>query len=472
MNRKRITSMLSITGALLLAAASAGPALATPQDCQLDYPIVLSHHFGVRAICPGSWSLAQCEQREGANIEKYCEQWDSASGCSRWILPPEEENLPPRKHNLYDSNLARTDNIYRYQRYFSKSVVDRLEACGNDVFIADKPPYASYQVRAKSLRNTVLDALDQTGAARVVLMGHSQGAQDARFMTAALPVDDNDPGKGMMVDHVAGVVTLAGEWDGAESATVFLNTAYTTNYLFGSGWGDYEAGELGWSLEGGEAQSDDVLWRDSNGATSDEALEQRPLVLYEDYHASDPNEYDLAIDNKYRNFFHAMAQLSRRYMNEHAVFDYFAWNDLRSYLDMSENSWQDLVNAGNENCNGVEYFSYAAKIRQWNSAEWDEGALYYLLLATYGANDGYVTVRSQRLDKIGYPDCQGQSGNNFRHVQTLDGSFWGRGYHHLFFTGRNANQGPAPGYQEPAPYSGDAADVYEQIARDLRAAGL
>lgn len=28
-------------------------------DCKLQYPIVLSHHFGLRTICPDSWTAGQ-----------------------------------------------------------------------------------------------------------------------------------------------------------------------------------------------------------------------------------------------------------------------------------------------------------------------------------------------------------------------------------------------------------------------------
>src|SRR5690606_1234293 len=125
--------------------------------------------------------------------------------------------LPPRRVNASDPNLVRTSAAESYHRYYSKEIVAGLEACGNRVFLSDKPPYASYQVRARSLRATVLEALAQTGAEKVIVMGMSQGVQDARFMVAQLPVDDRRPSKGWMRNKVAALVGMAGEHAGAES---------------------------------------------------------------------------------------------------------------------------------------------------------------------------------------------------------------------------------------------------------------
>ena len=62
---------------------------------------------------------------------------------------------------------------------------------------------------------------------------------------------------------------------------------------------------------------------------------------------------------------------------------------------------------------------------------------------------------------------------NFEHIKTLQGPFWSRGYHHMFYTGRNDGlYVPAPDAREAAPYNGNTADFYQQLARDLKARGL
>ena len=39
-------------------------------ECKLQYPIVLSHHFGLRTICPDSWTPDECMTREAENLQK------------------------------------------------------------------------------------------------------------------------------------------------------------------------------------------------------------------------------------------------------------------------------------------------------------------------------------------------------------------------------------------------------------------
>ncbi|MDY6903329.1 MAG: hypothetical protein SWH61_01465 [Thermodesulfobacteriota bacterium] len=460
----------------VLFVALAGVAMSSPgytciDGCQLRYPIVLSHHFGLRKICPNDWTAEECMTREGDNVARYCADWDDAEGCRKWILPGDEANLPPRVENLFDDNLKRTSDIAQYHRYFSKAIVDRLEACGNVVYIADKPAYASYQLRSASLRRTVMQALEETGAEKVVIIGTSQGVQDARFMVAAQPADLNDPAAGTMKKHVAAIVSLAGEHQGAEVATVGMMLLYLTNYINGEGWIDPVAGEPFWAFEGGEELATDLLWREVGDTTTDAELFDQPTVLTEGYDRNNPMEYDLSLDMKFRAFLHGLTVLSRQYIVRDSYKDPDAWDALRQALGMAEYSWEDLVDEDMEACNGVDYFSYAARIRRWDYTYWGDPTFYLGVSALYGFNDGYTTMDGQNFDKIGYDSCPGGS-DNFQHIKTLDGHFLSHGYYHNFFTGRNKYYGPQyPCLQEPAPYQGNAADFYEQVMRDLVARG-
>lgn len=458
--------------ALLFSLPVTGYSGTSATDCQLEHPLVLSHHFGIRKICEDDWTVSECAQREPRAIATYCADWDDTTGCAHWTLPSDEQHLPPRVVNANDPGLVRTDAILGYHRYFSKEIVEGLEACGNQVYLADKPVYASYLERARSLRGTVLQALAETGAEKVIIIGHSQGVQDARLMTAALPASDSDPGKGMMNERVAAVVSLAGEHGGAESASLLLTATYATNYLAGEGWGDYEAGRTGWEMVSSEDIARDAAWRLKGNATNQQELRQQPLVLTEDYDSSDPRQFDLDTPELYRSFLHAITNLSRRYMGGTLSLDTTSWNSLRSYLDMEEDRWADLVNADNERCNSVEYLSYGARIRRWNNGQWGDGTTWYLMSALFGPNDAYVSTDAQNFNRINYWPCPGSWHNNFRHVKTLDGQLWGHGYHHMFFTGRNSGDAPSEDAREGAPYSGDAAAVYRQIMRDLKARGF
>ena len=436
-------------------------------DCKLQYPIVLSHHFGLRTICPDSWTPDECMTREAENLQKYCADWDADQGCREWILPEDEAHLPPRINNLYDSRLKRTSDIAQYHRYFSKDIVDRLEGCGNDVFIADKPAYATYHVRAASLRNTVKQALAETGKDKVVIIGTSQGTQDARFMTTVLPVDDNAPEVGTMKQHVAAVVGLSGEHLGAEIATIGINGLYLSNYVFGDGWVDPVAGEPFWEFEEGQRLSTDLMWREIGDTTTDEALFSQPLVLTEGYDRNDPLEYNLDTHGQFRAFLSGLASLSSHYMREDFYRDENAWTDLLNDIGLSERGWYELVNEQNENCNGVGYFSYSARIRSWDYEYWGDATFYLGVTALYGPNDGYTTMDSQNFDEIGYAPCTDGS-SNFEHIKTMDGSIFSHGYYHNYFTGRNKYYGPQDSWlQERPPYQGSVADFYEQVMRDL-----
>ncbi|MDE2400740.1 MAG: hypothetical protein KGL90_03650 [Burkholderiales bacterium] len=429
-------------------------AQAAGSSCKTRYPIVLSHHWGARRICNADQLPAgrTCEQIEQA---KNCRSWVGAQ-CMLWEVPPDEADLPPRDTNL--SNPALVRNMKAYHRYFSKEIVDRLRnsfaqnGCGNAVYIADKPVLASYDVRARVLRETVLQALRETGAAKVNIIGMSQGVQDARYMTAALPVDERNPALGQMRDKVASIVSVVGEDAGAQSSGLLLDTFYALNQ---GQWNNPQALGSQWK----ESEVDAMLWRDKRVSSPKYVLSE---VGYADSDAG------LTSMGKYQSWLRSMVELSNRYMKpgfwQQLSFEQ-NWAALRAAAGMSDLQWSDKVPDSAEANNGVYYASYAAHIRN-PVPEWGNEAYIYALLQTrYGDNDSMVTVSSQSF--------AGKGGWNFHHIKTMNGSVLGRGYHHMFFSGRNdALYAPEAGYREVWPYNGSSADFYEVVASNLKLNGF
>lgn len=429
-------------------------ALAAGSSCKTKYPIVLSHHWSARKLCNTDLLPAgrTCEQIEPL---KNCRSWSGAQ-CTLWEVPADEYELPPRDTNASNPSLVRS--MRGYHRYFSKDVVNRLRnsfaqnGCGNAVYIADKPVFAAYEVRARSLRETVLQALRETGAAKVNIIGMSQGVQDARYMTAALPVDDNNPALGLMRDKVASVVSVVGEDAGAQSSSLLLDSFYVLNQ---GHWDQPQALAGVWN----EASVNEALWRDKR-------VSGPKYVLSEvGYAAASPG---LTSTGKYQSWLRSIAELSTRYMKPDLVqqlsFEQ-SWASLRAVAGMSDLQWSDKVPDSKEANNGVYYASYAAKIR-YPMGDWGPDAYVYTALqGLYGDNDGYVTVTSQSF--------AGKKAANFHHIQTMAGSVLGRGYHHMFFSGRNdALYAPEAGYREFWPYNGSSADFYELVATNLKLNGL
>lgn len=428
------------------------------QACQLKHPIVLSHHFSMRKICAGrapATGSASCVKAE--NYQKYCvAKGQDAQGkptCGQWRVTPEEEALPPRNVNAFDGTLRR--DVSQYHRYFSADIVSRLrETCGNKVYVADKPAYASYEVRAGSLRNTVKQALANEGAAKVILIGVSQGVQDARYMTSVLPFDDTDPSQGGMKERVAALVSLSGEDGGAESAALWLNLMHVFN---GGDWADQE-GVPGWD----EADFQDAVWkRDVDGQTVSVLSEQ-----------CRGGECNLSSEDAFRSTVHSLFNLSPRYMRPATVLlgvqAPAQWDKLREFLGSDEGEWKAIVPPSLEADNGVQYVSYGARIHIWNGAWGGALSTDFLTFSTMAAqglaNDGYVSVGRQIF---------ANPAPNFRHIKTLSGSVLGTGYHHMFFTGRNDKlYQPGASWRQAAPYAGNSADFYEQVAKDLKSLGL
>lgn len=446
-----------LTAATMGAGAHAGTAI--DASCHLRYPIVLSHHWSARAICspraPAA-GAASCMQVEDHG--KYCAQkTQDAQGkpaCAEWRVPPDEQDLPPRNVNASDPSLTR--NVNAYHRYFSKAIVERLRAtCGNAVYIADKPAFASYEVRARSLRNTVTEALAREHADKVILIGFSQGVQDARYLVAKLPVDDQQPGKGLLRDKVAALVSLAGEDGGAESASLTLDILALANQ------GDWTDVAKAIALTGDKDVNDTTWKRSVNG--------QPVYVMGEQCHGP---ECDLDTEARYRSTLHSLHDLSTQYMrpsqSQQSTSSLARWQPLKDYLGIDHAHWADTIPPSLEADNGVQYLSYGARIQNWQAAWGGTFSQDFIFFASTalasGANDGFVSVRRQVF---------ANPAANFQHVKTLDGSLLGRGYHHMFFSGRNdALYAPQPWAQETSPYKGGAADFYQQLARDLKARGF
>ncbi len=448
--RRSVNPFVTMVMGLGLGLLQASDALAADASCRLRHPIVLSHHWGVRAICPdpaltGPRACAEVEDYERLCAVKGVDAKGRRS-CGEWRVPDEDADLPPRDTNRFDPSLKRS--LRGYHRYFSRAIVERLSGvCGNQVYIADKPIYGSYEERARAMRNTVMQALAETGADKVVLIGLSQGAQDARFLAGAMPVDDHDPAKGRMADKVAAVVSIAGEDQGAASADIQLDVMFLSN---GGDWTDP-------SRTGG-------LWRDEASKKlfwTREVDGRKRHVLSEDCRGAD---CDLATPRqRYAWGLHSLAILSTRYMRPSLLQKTFTlgWGGIRAATGMKHDHWEAALPRAAEASHGVKYYSYAMAIQRFRDS-WDRPELHYALLLS-GRNDGYVTVASQMLD---------QPAPAFEHIKTLSGSPEGSGYHHNFATGRNDRlYQPLPAHREAPPYDGDAAGFYQQIARDLRQRG-
>jgi pimeloyl-ACP methyl ester carboxylesterase len=440
-----------LSGAVWLSALHASMAFAVDTSCQLKYPIVLSHHWGARPICPdpaltGPKACVTVEDYDRLCVAKGVDATGRRT-CGEWRVPAEDADLPPRDTNVVDPTLKRS--LMGFHRYFSRTIVDRLvQTCGNKVYLADKPVYASYEERARSMRHTVLQALAETGAAKVILIGVSQGSQDARFLAAALPVDDNDARKGQMKDKVAAVVTLVGEDKGAESASIQLDVLFFNN---GGNWTDYlKTGGL-WSDEAAKH----LYWtRTVNGRLQ--------YVLGENCKGADCDL--MTPEQRYAWGLHSLANLSTRYMRPNILQTLFAfsWNDLKSATGMKHDRWDEQIPSWKEALNGVKYYSYAMAVQNINEGI-DRPELFYGIFLLAGKNDGYVSVDSQKLDN---------PAPNFEHIKTLSGALFGTGYHHMFATGRNDKlYQPLATHREGPPYQGDSASFYQQIARDLKARG-
>ena len=97
--------------------------------------------------------------------------------------------------------------------YFHK-VKPALQKNGHTVYVAAVDPFNSTtKVRGPQLLKQVKTILDTSGAARVNIIGHSQGGLDARYVAAHIP------------DRIGAVATVATPHMGARIADVLLGSA-------------------------------------------------------------------------------------------------------------------------------------------------------------------------------------------------------------------------------------------------------
>jgi len=440
------------------------------EQCQVSYPVVLTHHWGMKALCKSAPD-EECDRLVPA---KYCQQWQwdedgQDQDCLTWRVPDDELDLPPRNYNLFEPSLQR--DVSGYYRYFSQEIVQRLsQDCGNQVFIADNPAFSSSLARAQSLRNTVLQALDTTGADKVIIVGMSQGSQDARILTQlsvsdgelvvstasnvinSVNANDNvDTNADVMASKLAALVTVVGENQGSWSASVFLNTMHAQRFLSSNWqWQDYE-NNLIWQL--GKKQLMAGLWKNDN----------------HDYVLSENQQQVQTEADIFQQFLASNVVLTKKYMTGEAyawVNWEQSWDELRKAAGLSETNWHGGLPLSQELSNAVPYYSYAAQVHGWNK-DWGQSRFITDLIELLeGKHDGYATVVSQALQ------TQSQL-NRVQHVKTMSGSTQGSGYHHMFFSGRNDTlYGPKEGEQELDLYQGSSADFYQQIMTNLVIAGF
>jgi hypothetical protein len=453
---KHLTAwLLGLIG--LHATVTAHAATAIDPSCQLHHPIVLSHVWSIAPICRDTTltGAQSCEVTQ--DYARLCAvkstTADGQPKCLKWQTPAEDLDLPPRNTNAFEPGLHR--DLSAYHRHFSRAIVSRLrDTCGNAVYIADKPPFASYAVRARVLRETVLQALRETGADKVNVIGMSQGVQDARFMTAALPLDTAQPQGPKMAARVASVVSLVGEDSGAETAGLGLQTTLLLN---GGVWSKVQPS----LLKTAQPALNDATWRRSG-----QGLDQIGQLVEACQNAQ---ECDVsATETQYRWLLRSLVDLSPAFMRPSLVTTLgeplVGWRNLLNHVWQPDANWQVQVPASAESNNGVRYMAYANWMRK-PTETLDQTDIFYLVSLFKAQNDGYVSVASQQFRN---------PAPNFENVHLFKGPSGSTGYHHMFTSGRNDRMfGPSdPAQQEAAPYQGSSADVFQQILRDMKLRGL
>jgi triacylglycerol lipase len=92
-------------------------------------------------------------------------------------------------------------------------VKSALQSAGHEVYIPTVNPFAGTPERGEQLLAQVKAILDQSGSARLNIVGHSQGGIDARYVAGKLP------------DRVAAVFTIAAPHLGTKVADAILGKA-------------------------------------------------------------------------------------------------------------------------------------------------------------------------------------------------------------------------------------------------------
>lgn len=133
----------------------------------------------------------------------------TVTGCS----PPDEERLGVASHHL---DAATTPIIITHGLAawpFDKSLKPYLESQGYAVLMPKVSPFGPVRYRAEELRAQIDTFLDQQGAERGVIVAHSMGGVDARWLLSP---------DGLNYDRVAALVTIASPHRGTAIADAVL----------------------------------------------------------------------------------------------------------------------------------------------------------------------------------------------------------------------------------------------------------
>lgn len=105
----------------------------------------------------------------------------------------------------------------RLFRYWSE-IPEALEKQGANVFLARHDAFGSFQSNGQQLKQRIEEILDETGAEKVNLIGHSKGGLDSRYMISHLG----------MADKVASLTTIATPHRGAYLANYVATVGQQT----------------------------------------------------------------------------------------------------------------------------------------------------------------------------------------------------------------------------------------------------
>ena len=172
------------------------------------------------------WALAACGTYASshygqpfdagvANSAPDAPHADAGSDDVAAVADSDETSVPlgPPYPMVLHHGFAGFRNIGPVNYFFE--VASTLRALGNTVYEAEVSPFNTPAVRATELAAVVDRALAETGRARVVVIAHSQGGLDARYLVSTL-------GYG---DRVALLVTVATPHRGTYVADAVLGNA-------------------------------------------------------------------------------------------------------------------------------------------------------------------------------------------------------------------------------------------------------
>jgi triacylglycerol lipase len=143
------------------------------------------------------------------------------TGCPPGDPPPPETEYPVvLAHGFLGTETYELGGYEILDYWFG--IVEAMEDEGAQVFVTSVSPVNSSYVRGEQLLAQVQDILAQTGAAKVHLIGHSQGGLDARYVAGVRP------------DLVRSVTTVATPHQGADLAGFISDNIDEEGNLLGS----------------------------------------------------------------------------------------------------------------------------------------------------------------------------------------------------------------------------------------------